>query len=214
MDKRFKNINVLIWDVDHTLARSDDLWPAIKRGQRVVIAKHRKISLKKAQILWDKHRSQFASTTKLTAFLIDKDPVETGKQIDKLARKHTVLSRDPELVGMFRRLTMFDHYICGNGTVQSICDELKAVGLAQNIFKKIVGIDIAGKPKPSQAGFVKIIELTQQAPKKHLMIGDRDETDLVPAKRLGMMTCMVYGDSKIADVSLPTIYELPDLLGV
>jgi FMN phosphatase YigB (HAD superfamily) len=45
------------------------------------------------------------------------------------------------------------------------------------------------------------------------MIGDREAVDLVPAKAVGMHTCLVWSEIKstIADITLPDVYRVADI---
>jgi FMN phosphatase YigB (HAD superfamily) len=58
------------------------------------------------------------------------------------------------------------------------------------------------------------MEKTGLPPVAHLMIGDRERVDLVPAKKLGMKTCLVWAaePSMVADITLPTVYDLSQVL--
>jgi FMN phosphatase YigB (HAD superfamily) len=46
------------------------------------------------------------------------------------------------------------------------------------------------------------------------MIGDREKVDILPAKALGIRTCMVWAikPSMVADITIPTVYELSQVL--
>lgn len=207
----FSNIKVLLWDVDGTLANSDTLMPAIHYGQKRVIASVLGVSQEEAGRLWFEHRKDFSSTTQLTAFIIKKDPVETGIMVEEFAQKWKVTPKDPKLVSMFSRLGKFTHYICGNGTRHGIREQLKAIGLDPSIFVDIIGIDVAGKPKPSPAMFHIALDKTKLPPGEHLMIGDRIDVDILPAKSLGIHTCLIGPASDKADISVQTIYDVENI---
>src|SRR3990172_9257377 len=119
---KLDGIKVLLWDVDGTLVRSDKLMSAIHDAQKRVIARALDVSIEEATRLWLNERPKYFSTTQLTAFIIQKNPVETGILVEKIAKKWKVTPSDPELVKMFSKLRKFTHYICGNGTKHGITE--------------------------------------------------------------------------------------------
>ena len=212
MNKKIKDVKILLWDVDGTLASSDKLMPAIHNAQKRVIASALDVDIEEATELWLEQRKNFSSTTQLTAFLIKKDPVETGILIEQISQKWKVTPKDPKLVAMFGRLTKFTHYICGNGTRDGITKQLHAIGLDPNIFKKIIGIDVVGFPKPNLSMFQYVLSETKLPVAQHVMIGDRIDVDILPAHALGIQTCLIGPASDQADVSVPTIYDVEKML--
>jgi len=78
----------------------------------------------------------------------------------------------------------------------------------------MVTSETVGTTKPHEAGFRYILAKTKLPPAQHLMIGDREAVDIVPAKKLGMKTCLVWSQvqSQIADITLPTVYDLGKVL--
>ncbi|KKW01536.1 MAG: HAD superfamily (Subfamily IA) hydrolase, TIGR02253 [Parcubacteria group bacterium GW2011_GWA1_49_11] len=82
-------------------------------------------------------------------------------------------------------------------------------------FEEMVTAETVGITKPHPEGFRYILRKTGLPAEQHLMIGDREGVDLVPAKALGMKTCLVWAknSSSIANVSLPTVYGVANLVG-
>jgi len=78
----------------------------------------------------------------------------------------------------------------------------------------MVTSEIVGITKPDLAGFSSILDYTKLPPALHLMIGDREAIDHVPAKKLGMSTCLVWSEAKrsVVDLTLPTVYDVAKLL--
>ncbi|MFC1711308.1 HAD family hydrolase [Patescibacteria group bacterium] len=68
-----------------------------------------------------------------------------------------------------------------------------------------------GRVKPDPYAFKLILNYTKLKPENHLFIGDSDKKEMIPAKKLGMKTCLVWGKSKVADISLKTVYEVESL---
>ena len=91
---------------------------------------------------------------------------------------------------------------------------IKITGLNANIFTGIVTSEKVGVNKPELKGFQYILNKTQLSADEHLMIGDREEVDLVPAKKLGMKTCLVWSNKKseIADITVKDVYAIKNFL--
>jgi len=82
-------------------------------------------------------------------------------------------------------------------------------------FERVFGVvDDFGTVKPDPIVFEKILEYTGLPASQHLMIGDRVEVDLVPAKKLGMKTCLAWSKSNdpSVDVSISEVYDIVNLV--
>lgn len=68
--------------------------------------------------------------------------------------------------------------------------------------------------KPDPVVFKKILEYTKLPANQHLIVGDRFEVDLVPAKKLGMKTCLVWSqsDDPSVDISIKRVYDIVKIL--
>ena len=67
---------------------------------------------------------------------------------------------------------------------------------------------MVGVLKPRPDPFLFTLQCTGLKPEEHLFVGDRDETDIAPAKKIGMKTCYVWGQSQVADISFDTVYQV------
>jgi FMN phosphatase YigB (HAD superfamily) len=84
--------------------------------------------------------------------------------------------------------------------------------LSQQIFQGIVTADDVLRAKPDVEPYLKALEITGGPVHEHVSIGDREKVDILPAKRLGMKTILVWGTSEAADASVPTVYDVPKVL--
>jgi HAD superfamily hydrolase (TIGR01549 family) len=212
----FTDVKVILWDVDGTLyAPSADVSHAVVESAYQTIANHTG---------WPRHKviEEFAkvhekitlSQTEAVA-IICKIPVsEAARETDGHFQRTKFIKRDEQLIALFESLKGFQHYILGNGAKKTILEGLDALGLDKDIFKEIVTSEIVGANKPSDKGFLYIMDKTGLPASAHLMVGDREKVDLVPAKALGMKTCLVWTPkpSMIADVTIPTVYDLASLV--
>lgn len=64
-----------------------------------------------------------------------------------------------------------------------------------------------GKPKPDLAGFRKMVELSGADAGDVLYVGDKVNKDVLPAKQVGMQTCLLWAESPEADFCARTFPE-------
>ncbi len=216
MNQLFKSVKILIWDIDGTLYK---MLPEIKalyreREYQVIMA-HLGWPREKAVAKFLKMYPKLISGTKTVSVITGIPTKDVAIEAETLMTREKYLKSDVRLIQLFEQLHKFTHYLLVNG-IQSVTQKtLKILGLNPQIFQEIVTSEIVGENKPNPAGFQYILDKTKLPPKSHLMIGDREEVDLVPARQLGMKTCLVWSEKKsnIADVTIKTVYEIADFLG-
>lgn len=206
------NIKVLIWDLDGTLYQE---LPEIKKEihQNVIkaIVKTKSISFKKGEELYSQVYAQVKSNTKTLINLgVDKDYVLSGNWYNQAQLKY--LKKDPDLVKVFKQLSNLRHIIDTNSNKQVTFKKLKILGLDLNFFGKIfTSTDMGDKVKPDPFAFKIVLQFTKLRPQEHLFIGDSEGKEIIPAQKIGMKTCLVWGKSEIANISLPTVYDIVEL---
>lgn len=190
--------------------------PALSRAIHAnaigAISQARSISLEEAGRLFrDLHSQLHSSTQTMINCGVDRRYALSGEWYEKIQLKH--IKHDHRLVGMFGQLKSLRHLINTNGAGSVTRKKLSLLGLSLRMFEKIfTNADMFGRLKPDLAPFQAMLDYTGLPANQHLMIGDRWDTDLGPAKKLGMKTCLVWGQCDEADVSLKTVYEIGDLL--
>lgn len=217
MDQRFKNIKILIWDIDgtlydyHTVPKLRD---DIRESEYQVIIKHTLWSRAKTIAEFQKIYPTEKSGTKVASLLSHITVAQAAAEGEDYLNRSQYMKYDAGLLKLFENLQSFTHYLLVNGILAKTQKSLEEMGLTPLIFTEIVTSEVVGENKPSPIGFQYILNKTNLPPKQHLMIGDREDVDLVPAKHLGMKTCLVWSDtpSKIADVTLKTVYEVAEFL--
>ncbi len=208
-----KQIKVIIWDLDGTLYQE---MPELKReihdNAIDLIGRVKGISRKKAEKVFSLKYSQFGSSTKtLIDCGVDRTYVFSGEWYTKAQMKY--LKRDERLGLIFKKLKDRRHILNTNSISSSAKKKLRRIGLKTETFEKLfTNADMFGVLKPDPKPFEAVLEYTKMPAKTHLFIGDRYQTDLEPAKKLGMRTCLVWGESAMADISLKTVYEVAELL--
>lgn len=211
-----KNIKVLIWDFDGTLYRPNaDLFAAVRESEYLTIMDLTGWPREKAIEEFHKlHKVAIQSATAVIAQLCNISIAEAAVESEKRFDRRDFLQRDEKLIALFGKLTRFRHFILANGVEQYHRETLKLLGVLPETFEEIVTGETMGVTKPDEKGFRYIMGKTELPAEAHLMIGDRELVDLAPAKNLGMHTCLVWSDKKstIADVTLPTVYDVATVL--
>lgn len=210
--ERLAQVKVIIWDIDGTLYQDR---PQLKKALREDVLKRvsKKLGVDEEEagkILEKNYKKYSSSTQALLALGFNWE--EARERLEECFEiKKKFLKRDSRLVEMFNQLADFRHLIASNNPEDLSSQLLNLLGLDLVIFEKIFG-NAPGIIKPDLVFFKRILEYTGLPAREHLMVGDREETELIPAQKLGMKTAMVWGQSKIADISLPTVYSLADFL--
>lgn len=216
MHSLFQNIKVLIWDIDGTLYKPNpNMWQQIFSASYQVIIRHTGWTQHKAVAEFNKiYPVKTTSQTAAVAAITGLPVAHVAQEAEVYKDRSKFLKHDPKLVRLFEQLVRFQHYLLVNGIQSETKKSLSILGLREGIFKEIVTSEIVGVNKPDLKGFEYILSKTKLPPDSHLMIGDREYVDLVPAKKLGMRTCLVWSDtpSKVADMTFKTVYEVVKLL--
>jgi HAD superfamily hydrolase (TIGR01549 family) len=207
-----KIIRCLVWDIDGTLYKSTtDLLEAIRHETYRRIALDLNISYEKAR---EKFLNLYAELGGATATILklglDRRLIQDA--VDAVD-KTRYLKRDQQLLDMFEDpLKNFTHVIVTNTSRRGTMRTLEILGLSPDLFRGIVTADDVVRSKPDVEPFEKALEITGHPAIEHVSIGDRDKVDILPAKALGMRTIFVWGISQRADISVPTVYDVPKTL--
>ncbi len=215
MDARFKDVRVLIWDFDGTLYRpNQELWKVIREAEYRVIMEKNGWDHARAASEFDKlYKKVTPSATQTVGRLTGMTTTEASLAMEKYYDRRDYVKQDEELVKLFKTLSSFRHFILANGVRARLEETLLLLGVPKETFEEIVTSEISGENKPSDKGFLYIMKKTNMPPQHHLMIGDRELVDLVPAETLGMKTCLVSWGAKdlqtsTADTIIANVYEV------
>ncbi len=213
------DIKVIIWDFDGTLyPQNAAVTQAMEEGQYQTIMRHTGWSRQRAKDeFWKVYPKETTSGNAAVGLICHIPTPQAAVENERGFDRRVFIQKSQELTTLFASLANFRHFILGNGVKENLVDTTKALGIHDR-FEEIVTSETVGANKPDPAGFVYIMEKTGCTPAQHLMVGDREVVDLVPAKTLGMHTCLVaWGEGFAelpktlgsADVSIPTPYDLP-----
>lgn len=211
----FNDVKVLIWDFDGTLYKpNENLFALVREAEYKVIANHTGWDRERAKEEFHKlYKVTMQSATAVSAKLSGISIPEAAVEVELYYDRRDFLSRDEKLISMFASLKTFRHFMLANGLTKRHKETLEVLGVPFDTFEAIVTSETVGVTKPNPKGFMYIMHKTGYQPSAHMMIGDRELVDLAPAKSLGMHTCYVWSQIKshIADVTLPTVYDVPHL---
>jgi len=207
-----RNVKHLLWDVDGTLYKSQpDLLDAIQYEIYTRVATGLSTSYEEARSKFLAVYARLGGAT-ATAVELGLDRRLIQEAVDSVD-KTKYLRPDPRLRDMFEvTLRNFTHIIVTNTSRKGTARTLEVLGLSPQIFQGIVTADDVLRSKPDVEPYVKALETTGCPAHEHISIGDREKVDILPAKRLGMKTILVWGTSEVADASVPTVYDVPTVL--
>lgn len=216
MNTQFSDVQILIWDFDGTFYRqNENLFRQIRQAEYKVIMEHTGWDRRKTEEEFAKlHKVTIESATEVTAKLCGISIPDAAEEMESRFDRREFVSHDEKLVAMFAKLKHFRHFTLANGLIRGHKETMELLGISPDIFEEMVSPETVGVTKPDEKGFRHILKKTGLPPSAHMMIGDREAVDLVPAKALGMHTCLVWSEKKstIADITLSTVYELPNIL--
>lgn len=98
-----------------------------------------------------------------------------------------------------------------NDQLSNASKTLEVVGIDMSWFTHVVSGDDIANRKPALDGFHLMIERSGIPAEQILYVGDRVGVDIVPAKAVGMLACLVYSQSPEADYSFNSMSEILQL---
>lgn len=207
-----KSIKFLCFDVDGTLYRDvPAVWELIQTKIYDEVMKKKRWDLERTKKEFSERYERLGSSTKVLDEL-GIDGQEFFTNVFEDVDLSGVIRKDIQLRDLIERLRkQYAVGIVSNGTTTSIMKKLEAVGLSTEQFSPFIATYDINAPKPDPAGFLMALEHAGVSPEESVYIGDKEETDILGAKGVGMHAVMVWGESKEADLSIPTIYDLESL---
>jgi len=186
-----KNIKLIAWDLDGTLyPPMPIITNQIDQARFTTMAKHLQISFNEAKT---KFRSMYARLHG-TARVFNELGID-GEQFFINFWKDFDLSKyiepDPKLLKFFKQVQNrgIKHALLTNSnTNQSVQEKLTAVGLSSNLFVAIFTSSLTGIHKPMPEAFIQLWKQTSFEIDQIVYVGDKENTDIIPAKKLGLKT--------------------------
>jgi|SRR3989344_1351753 len=134
------------------------------------------------------------------------------KEFEKLDLSY-LLKPDPEITNTLKSIQeKVPISLFTNIRRVKIKDMLEQLGIPINYFSYILSGDDVKERKPHLEGFHKMVSLSELSANKIMYVGDRIAVDIKPAKRVGMVTCLVWSASPVADYSAPSFGDLSEIV--
>ncbi len=207
-------IKAILWDVDGTLYKNIPKFKKLIDQKLFISAFAEKLGIGKKEgekKFFEIYKKLGSKTQVLNSVGLD------GKAlISKFENEvdfGAYLKKDKRLLKTIRSLVHVRHFILSNAGREGTRRKLIALGLPENLFEGILVTHDAPYLKPDPRVFTWAARKTGFSAGQLLAVGDREATEIIPAKQVGMRTAYVWGVSKEADVSLPTVYEVAELFG-
>jgi HAD superfamily hydrolase (TIGR01549 family) len=192
------DIKHIWWDFDGTLYRMPSDLEDLKYKRRYelyseIVGKPITDELKSEyRKLYERHGSHSAVFIAL------------GKKKDYWQKEHQsidlipYLKPDKKTVSMFHKFREFPyaHSIFTNRKSDHISKILRYLEIDETLFIHLLTNDDLVHPKPHTEGFERMVTLSKLEPHRLLFVGDRVETDILPAKAVGLQTALVWTDKK------------------
>ena len=188
MTNDFSDVRVCIWDFDGTFFEPiPALNDAIIEADYTVVMAHTKWDREKTIEEFHKiYKVVTPSSTETAARLANISLREAAIECEHYKDRTKYLKYDPKLPELFMKLSNFQHFILANGIREKIIPALEVLGVNKETSVDIATSEIVGLNKPQPDGFLYIMRETKLPASNHIMIGDREAVDLVPAKSLGI----------------------------
>ncbi|MBI4137491.1 HAD family hydrolase [Candidatus Roizmanbacteria bacterium] len=225
-------LKAIIFDVDGTLYRPmPELSHELYRYWVKRISDFLRIPEEQAEVRYAELKKKYKSSTLALASLGIGNPREIIKQAEHHMRSYhrEYIIKDRDLIKILKVLK--HHYTLAtlrNGTRAGTRYVLSLLGFSARRdawkqrgfgpFDFVLPTVELGPTKPAPEPFKNALKQLGFDPSEILVIGDRVEIDLIPAKRFGMKTVLVtWGeniqyDPQDVDSVIETIYEVEDLI--
>lgn len=125
----------------------------------------------------------------------------------------TVLEPDPDVYETIANLkASVPMSIFTNFDTTRLSNLLAHLKISINDFTHVISGDDIKERKPALDGFHLIVEKSQLPADEILYVGDRVAVDIVPAKQVGIKTCLLYGTSPEADYCFENFSDILSLV--
>ena len=191
MMKIFEGVRVLVWDLDGTLfGEKEELTREFRRHLYEIVAERLGVSWKEAKRRFERRQKKLWGTT-ITANSFGLDGYWVVAEVQRRIDWRRFLKRDERLVRWLGELKKsYRQILLTDNTEETAREKLKILGV-EGVFEKwFCGLDLR-VTKPDKRLFKMVLDYTGLPAKQHLMIGDRLEKDIEPAKAVGMKTWWV-----------------------
>ena len=200
-------IKAIVFDLEGTLFTSKALSQAHLSRIIDLLSKRKQVKNKKALMMLKSRRERLAKRLGYTPSLtktVEVFGISRQEFFEEIAKvdPRDFLKLDAELIETLRLLRDKGLKIAllTNVSYEYTKKILRALGVEEIFTHLITGSDVV-HVKPAIEPFQKTLKILDLNPSHVLMVGDRAEIDLAPAKGLGMKTALVIKHSKPKDIN-------------
>lgn len=203
------DIQALGWDLDGTLYPPNPALTALLHArEQEAVAKRMGWSRERTEREYARRYRELGSNTK-TMISFGIDGVDFFTRFWDGVDLPVYLMKDERLPTLFEDLGGWRHFLISNSNrADQIERKLSLLGLDPGVFELVLSTVDIGAVKPDPKPFLVALEKLGLPPQQCLFVGDRESTDILGARGVGMRTCMVWGKSRHAEISLPTVYDV------
>lgn len=125
-----------------------------------------------------------------------------------------LLERDDVLNAMLHRLAVcYQLYLITTNSREVTERKLDKLGISKELFRPMIcELETPELTRYDGSAFRHVAHELNAEFAQMLFVGDREKTDIVPAKKLGITAAIVNGKSDHADYQLKDIYQLEEIL--
>lgn len=212
MHNWLKKIKLIVWDLDGTLYPTNpDFSNEIQSKKIDKVAHHLSCSTQQAEIKFNKILKQTSSNTK-TLDILGMNGTRFFVDLWQEISLNLYIQKNPKLIEMFSKISPLPQAMLTNSNSRkNIQKKLNIIGLKPEQFVFIITSVEVGYSKPHPKIFEELIKKSQLLPKEIIYVGDREKTDIIPAKKLGIKTCIVNSVNTSADLEVSTPVELLEM---
>lgn len=185
-----QDIKLITWDLDGTLyPATNKLRQAIRQQQLAAVANKHDLDLPAAAQKFDQLYQQLRSTTKtLTNLGLNGHQfyLDLWQQLDlgQYVQPNPALQQK---LAAIHRSSRWQQYLLTNSNDQAAIElKLNCLGISSEVFDRLFNSIDLGHNKPDKEAFACLWETSGYKPAEIVYIGDRDQTDIEPAKQYGL----------------------------
>lgn len=209
------NIKHIWWDVEGTLFQVPFAYEAAKDRRRFKLYSEivgKPLSEELEQEYREQHQKRKSHSAVFQALGKSKDFWQN--ELDRIDIRSYV-KRDEKTIKMFEKFSRFSyfHSVFTNRNIEYVKKILGHLEIPIGLFTHFITNQDFTYPKPHPEGFELMVELSNVRPDEILFVGDRIETDILPAKKVGLKTALVWSEkeSTEADFTFPHVWDVISL---
>ncbi len=194
-------LKLVAWDLDGTLYPANpELRQAFDQEKIKTVAQKFQLSFEQAQEKFRQKYKELSSNTKTLDFFGIPGQEFALKMWFSLNLEQYI-QPNPELAQQLKQLknkTKLQQFMLTNSnSLDSIKLKLNLIGLGLDLFDRVFNSIEIGYNKPDQRAFAVLWQETGFKPAEIVYIGDRANTDILPAKKLGLKTIQITTQEKV-----------------